>query len=317
MKRNKTVSVVLCTYNGEKYIREQLESIIHQTYSVYELIIQDDCSTDRTPAICQTYAQTRDFIHFISNPQRLGFNENFRTAVLKATGDYIALSDQDDVWYPDKIGKQVAAIGSKDLCFCCHERGKDRRHTRYVTPQYTLEALLFNGFAGHTMLLAREFAQNPDNWLGYIHYDWSLAIQAQLHHGIVRIDQPLNWHRTHEGSAIDLEQKKFHKQFDRKLTYQPYWYGCRNYHALQQKDHWKALYRHILEATSQDFHPLAHRMCGLMLNPSPLALLELCWLCMRHRQEIYWNGNAKGWKGWIRSFFYPFIFAYNNVQYDL
>ena len=54
-----------------------------------------------------------------------------------------------------------------------------------------------------------------------------------------------------------------------------------------------------------------------MLQRGPVPLLKLCLLCARHRKSIYYNQNAKGLMGWIRSFFYPFIFTYHNVQYDL
>ncbi len=317
MNKDKTVSVIICTYNGEKYISEQIDSILKQTYPIYELIIQDDGSVDSTPEVCKTYAKFHPFIKFYENPQRLGFNENFKTATARATGDYVALSDQDDVWYPEKIEQQMSAIGNHDICFCCHNRGISQDHSVYVTPQYSPEALLFNAFAGHTMLLERHFAQNTENWLGYIPYDWSLAIQAQLQHGIVRINKPLNWHRTHKESTVAIEQKKFHKEFNHKLTYQPYIYGLKNYHFLQQKGTWEALYRHIYASTSADFLPLAHNMSRLMLQKSFPALLHLCWLCMKHRRTIYYNGNAKGISGAIRSFFYPFIFSYNNIQYDI
>jgi len=317
MNKNQTISVILCTYNGEKYIQEQINSILKQTYPLYELIIQDDRSDDSTPSICEAFAKAHSLIKFYQNPRRLGFNENFKTATARATGDYIALSDQDDVWYPKKLEQQMAAIGDHDLCFCCHYRGTSPDHCVYVTPQYTPEALLFNAFAGHTMLLERHFAQDPGNWLNYIPYDWSLAIQAQLHHGIIRVDEPLNWHRTHSNSTVAAEQRRFHKEFNHKLTYQPYLYGLRNYHTLQQKDTWKSLYRHIYASTSEDFLPLSHEMSHLMLQKDFFSLLRLCWLCMKHRHTIYYNGNAKGISGIIRSFFYPLIFSYNNVQYDI
>ena len=60
----KRVSVVLCTYNGEKYIREQLESIVSQTYPIHELLIQDDCSTDATPLIIEEYKEKYPFIRY-------------------------------------------------------------------------------------------------------------------------------------------------------------------------------------------------------------------------------------------------------------
>lgn len=317
MSINPTVAVVMCTYNGEAYVKEQIDSILCQTYPVSELIVQDDGSTDGTLEVVRSYMDEYPIVKLYANKHNLGFNENFRTACLHATSDYIALADQDDVWYPTKIEKQIAAIGGHDICFTCHHRGRDRAHVVYVTPQYSLEALLFTGFAGHTMLLKADFAKDEKNWISYIHYDWSLAISAQLGKGIVRVDEPLNWHRSHEGSAIDMEQKRFGKEFKKKLTYQPYLYGPTNYRTLQGKENWKRLYTFIAERTSRQKQPLAHRMAKLMLKRSGTALLRLCWLCMKHRDTIYWNGNAKGVMGKVRSFAYPFIFAYNNVQYDL
>ena len=84
------VSVVMCTYNGEKYLREQIESILNQTCPVYELIIQDDRSTDRTVEIVREYQQKDSRVKLFVNEQSLGFNYNFSTAFTRATGEYIA-----------------------------------------------------------------------------------------------------------------------------------------------------------------------------------------------------------------------------------
>lgn len=311
------VSVVVATYNGAKYLRQQLDSIISQTYPLHEIIIQDDGSTDTTADICCQYATEYANVHFFRNATNLGFNKNFETACMRTSGDLVALSDQDDVWYPNKIEKQVEAIGNHDICFCCHMRGRNCENSSYVTPQYSLEALLFTGFAGHTMLLRGDFVRSKSSWINYIHYDWSLAINAQLGHGIVRIDEPLNWHRTHDDSAIASEQRRFGKEFNKKQTWQPYVYGWQNYHLLQKKRNWQKLYTYIYDHTSLSFHPLAHKMSGLMLCPGLLSLLRLCYICLKHRDSIYWNGNAKGVMGKVRSFAYPLIFTVNNVQYDL
>ena len=106
----KTVSVVMTTYNGELFLREQLDSILCQTYPIHELIVQDDCSTDNTVEIIKEYATRHPFIKLYVNEHNLGFNKNFKTAVMKATGDYVAIADQDDIWFPEKIEKQVQAM---------------------------------------------------------------------------------------------------------------------------------------------------------------------------------------------------------------
>lgn len=315
-KTKKTVAVVVCTYNGEKYLKEQIDSIINQTYPVQEIIIQDDGSTDNTVMIAEEYAQKYENVSIFKNERNVGFNANFESAAMRATADFIAIADQDDVWYPEKIAKQVEAIGEKDICFCCHDRGRTREQTVYVTPQYSLEALLFTGFAGHTMLLRRDFVQNHNNWISYIHYDWSLAINAQLQRGIVRIDEPLNWHRTHDASAIAQENKTHGIDHSKNSKTAPYTQGYANYSRLQKKENWQRLYQMIYER-SKGHNPLAHRMAGLMRRQGVFALLQLCAICAKHRKTIYYNEGAKGIMGIVRGFFYPFIFTYNNVQYDL
>lgn len=311
------VSVILCTYNGEKYLREQIDSILAQTYPVSELILQDDGSTDATVDICRDYAERFPQVSFHRNEKNLGFNLNFKSAAMRATGDLVAISDQDDVWFAQKISRQVEAIGQHDICFSTHTRGSDPEHAHIVSPQYALEALLFSGFAGHTMLLRCDFIQDERNWIPHIHYDWSLGICAQMGRGIVRVEEPLNWHRMNDDSACANEMKMFGKHNKPKPTYEPYLQGWGNYRRLQLTENWQRLYHIIYEGTRRPELQTAHRMAGLMLSRSPLALLQLCWLCMKHRRKIYPNGGQGGLKGMIRGFFYPFIFAYDNIQYDL
>ena len=93
----RTVSVVMATYNGEKYLREQLDSIIQQTYPIHEIIIQDDCSTDGTITIIEAYIKKYPYVKLFSNDHNVGFNQNFKNAAMRATGDLVAISDQDDI----------------------------------------------------------------------------------------------------------------------------------------------------------------------------------------------------------------------------
>lgn len=105
----KTVSVVMCTYNGEKYLREQMDSILAQTYPIHEIIVCDDCSTDGTMNILQEYATKFPFIKVHRNTRNKGCNQNFHDIFYQVSKkvDYIAISDQDDIWFPEKIGKLV------------------------------------------------------------------------------------------------------------------------------------------------------------------------------------------------------------------
>ena len=93
-----TLSIAMATFNGELFLREQLDSIIKQSLSDWELIVCDDCSTDNTWQILEEYAQRDSRIKIYLNDNNLGFLKNFENAILKCSGDYIALSDQDDIW---------------------------------------------------------------------------------------------------------------------------------------------------------------------------------------------------------------------------
>ena len=99
------ISVVIASYNGGKYISEQLESICRQTLAPDEIVICDDCSTDGTVRLCEEIAARYDGIKFqISvNSTPLGCDRNFERAISLAAGDVIYLADQDDVWLPDRL----------------------------------------------------------------------------------------------------------------------------------------------------------------------------------------------------------------------
>lgn len=108
-----SVSVALCTYNGEKFIKEQLESYSHQVQLPDELVICDDCSADGTIRIIESFRDDAPFdIRLEINPRRLGSTKNFERAINLCKGDAIFLSDQDDWWYPEKIQSLVQHLSS-------------------------------------------------------------------------------------------------------------------------------------------------------------------------------------------------------------
>jgi glycosyltransferase involved in cell wall biosynthesis len=98
------ISVAMTTYNGERFLAAQLESIIRQSRLPDELVVCDDCSSDSTPQMLREYAARAPFdIKVTLNDERLGSTKNFERAISLCSGDLIALCDQDDVWHPDKL----------------------------------------------------------------------------------------------------------------------------------------------------------------------------------------------------------------------
>lgn len=116
------ISIAMATYNGEEFLEKQLDSILHQTIQDFEVVICDDQSKDSTWQILEKYAQHDQRFRIYRNEQNLGFKKNFEKAIGLTKGEYIALSDQDDIWYPrhleillNNIGENMLCIGNCDM----------------------------------------------------------------------------------------------------------------------------------------------------------------------------------------------------------
>src|SRR2546428_7089887 len=105
------ISVALCSYNGSKFIEEQIQSILKQSYSNLEVVICDDGSTDGTWETLCRLSTTDDRIKIYANEINLGYNKNFDKAFSLCAGEYIAISDQDDVWMTHKLERLLDCIG--------------------------------------------------------------------------------------------------------------------------------------------------------------------------------------------------------------
>lgn len=220
-----SVSIVLCTYNGERYLREQLDSLLAQTYPLHEIIIQDDQSTDGTMAILREYTDKYPIIRVFVHDTHTSVNGNFFSALQRATGDLIAISDQDDIWLPGKIETLVNEIADNLCCF--HLTGQFT-----TTPDYNLkdpriinvnlERMLFYGMVpGHTMLIRKEllatlFQHVPAETLHYLassfYYDSILSIVAMAYGKIKYLPIALDFHRVHTGSCTSTNRRDLSKR---------------------------------------------------------------------------------------------------------
>jgi glycosyltransferase involved in cell wall biosynthesis len=115
------ISVAMATYNGERFIREQLDSLAAQTLPPCELVVTDDGSTDATLAIIEEFCQTAPFpVHVHRNESRLGYADNFLKAASLCEGEFVAFCDQDDVWSKEKIAICTAHLKATDAHLCIH-----------------------------------------------------------------------------------------------------------------------------------------------------------------------------------------------------
>lgn len=213
-----TVSVVLCTYNGAKYLAAQIDSIISQTYPVDEIVVQDDGSTDETMEILRHYSGLHPNIKVYQNEMTLGVNNSFLSATERASGDYISWCDQDDIWHPDKISRQMELLLNSEVMCVCHssylfygETAPDsfsELEYDHRIPNNGLERILFTGcMSGHTMMFKRELFQYAISSIpGPIFpvlfqtffYDTVFSIVANSYGKIPYIAEPLALHRRFE-----------------------------------------------------------------------------------------------------------------------
>jgi len=218
------VSVALCTHQGERWIEEQLRSILAQTVPVAEIVVGDDASTDRTPDIVRALAAETDVpIRIRHHAVALGVAGNFADAIAATTGDVVALSDQDDVWHPDRLerllphldgvalvhsdarlvdadGAPLGATLADSLEMSAWERAA-------MADGRAVQALLRrNLVTGATAIVRRDAAMAalpiPAGW---IHDEW-LAMCAALGGGVRFVPEQTIDYRQHGGNQIGVRR---------------------------------------------------------------------------------------------------------------
>ena len=207
------VSIVMCTYNGEKYIREQLDSLLLQTFPIYEIVVQDDGSTDDTWSILLQYAEMHTHIKLFRNQVNLGVNQNFLSAFKKATGDYIAISDQDDVWKSEKVETCMKefASGNYTLVYTDSYITDENLAVQYTTnfTHFSLDDVVWMGVApGHSMVFKRSILEKIKNFdqIDFI-YDWLINLVAVASGNVKKTKQPLTYWRKHTTNITDPQFK--------------------------------------------------------------------------------------------------------------
>ncbi|MBS1521297.1 MAG: glycosyltransferase family 2 protein [Bacteroidetes bacterium] len=200
------ISIALCTYNGEEFLPEQIDSILAQTYKNLEIVIVDDCSTDKTIGIINSYSEKDKRIKLFQNETNLGFNKNFEKALSLTSGEYISISDQDDIWLPEKLQRLLTNIKNNWLIFSNSSYLGDLKQGRLLNkfklPKNYKGILLRNHVTGHTSLMHRDFLNFvlPFPQLGY--YDWWMGFVASYYNQIAFLDEVLTLYRVHSGSVV-------------------------------------------------------------------------------------------------------------------
>lgn len=224
----KRVAILLSAYNGAKYIRQQIESILHQTYDNITLIIRDDGSTDETVTIVKELisenTSNKQIMILEDDSGNVGCSESFKRLVVNADGyDYYAFCDQDDYWAKDKVEKAV-----KKLSNCENEAAlytsaywvcDDALNIKYVHEvcddlyQYMLAQLFMKTcIAGFTVVFTDRLRQEAfikesiPQRLIYSHDKWIVLVVAGLNLTYIYDNAPDAYYRRHAHTASSLEQ---------------------------------------------------------------------------------------------------------------
>jgi glycosyltransferase involved in cell wall biosynthesis len=218
------VSVVMCTYNGSRFIDEQIISILNQDHSNIELIISDDRSTDDTWQKLLDWQKKDARIKVYQNEINVGYNKNFERAIQLANGELVALSDQDDIWMPQKISKLIAAFDDPNTTLAHSrsvrlENGRLRFKSASLHHHFkgndTRRLFMFNQVNGHDIMFQRELKEKflpvPDGMM----YDWWIAVIATCYGNIASVNEYLVHHRIHsENSFFTKDRNVKKKQLD-------------------------------------------------------------------------------------------------------
>ena len=209
----------MATYNGELYLSEQVESILLQTYQNFEIICIDDCSTDKTYQILKEYKNKYPNIFIIDqNSNNMGSRSSFAKGINFAHGKFIAFSDQDDVWYPNKLEVLYNEIINEDNCafvysnceLVDHELNvivprQWKEHNRKISGKDFFHIINENTIMGCSMLCDIEFLLEYKNFpVKGFHHDWFLALMALNSNKQVKfIDEVLFKYRRHSSNQIN------------------------------------------------------------------------------------------------------------------
>jgi glycosyltransferase involved in cell wall biosynthesis len=207
------ISVALCTYNGERYLREQLDSLLAQSHRNFEIIAVDDGSTDGTPALLQDYARRDARLRVVLNPANVGFRRNFSYAMSLCAGEFIAPCDQDDIWLPDKLRTLLEAIGTHALVYCDSEliaadgsslgiRMSDRWSMQDILDPAAF--VLTNCISGHATLFRRDLLAGAPPVPDAFFHDWWLGALAASRGGVGYCQRALVRYRQHDRNVTDL-----------------------------------------------------------------------------------------------------------------
>lgn len=220
------ISIAMCSYNGERFIKEQIDSILEQTYMNFELIIVDDGSKDNTIKIIKEYQSKDSRVKLFQNEKNLGFVKNFEKAISLCTGEFIALADQDDIWKKNKLEVFLKNINENMLIYSdailIDEHSKEtgnqliRPDGNLVKGKCNKSFIFYNCVSGNTLMFKKELVKDiiPIPKDITFHDIW-IAFLASTNGTITFTDEPMTYYRRYNEQVTKNVKKDYKSIRDR------------------------------------------------------------------------------------------------------
>ena len=223
--KSTNVDILLATYNGEKYLRSQLDSILSQTYKNFRLLVSDDCSSDNTRSILEEYKEKDERIILYFQETNQGVIKNFEFLLNKVESEYYMFSDQDDIWKQNKIEKSLEKIKqtNSDLVYSDLEVVDENLNIIYesywklkgiyskIKKYNNFESLYLNNFVtGCTIISKKELIKDVlplPTTSKYVLHDYWIALVISQNGKIDYIEEPLIKYRQHKNNKVGSKKR--------------------------------------------------------------------------------------------------------------
>tara|TARA_B100000795_G_scaffold267233_2_gene251685 strand:- start:1159 stop:2049 length:891 start_codon:yes stop_codon:yes gene_type:complete len=254
------VSVILNCFNGEKYLKEAIDSVVNQSFTDWEIIFFDNCSTDNSKNIFDCYKDSR--LKYFSSKQNISLAMARNLALKECIGEYIAFLDVDDVWFPKKLEKQLALFDSKDVGMSCSSYIKinERNNTEEIcnipniSNSKIVNELLIDYFIHISTFMFRSDVLGSNN-LSFdnrfsIIEDFDFAIKMSLTTNCSSCSDILGSYRWHQNNYGYITNYKLGEEFDlwiNEEVNQNLFSSYGGYNSLEKRAKWYKVVKNIYD----------------------------------------------------------------------
>ncbi len=218
------VSVVLPVYNGARFLKESIDSVISQTYTNWELLILDDCSTDETPLIAKNYAQNDSRIKYFKNETNLKLPGNLNKGFSLANGQYLTWTSDDNIFLPNALERMLSALNDtgKSFVFASYktidENGKETDY--WIADNNYKEIIVGSNCVGACFMYTREVYESVGEYDVnlFLVEDFDYWQRILMRYDAVTIPEILYKYRQHDGNLTNtMKRERFYKAYEDML----------------------------------------------------------------------------------------------------